>query len=283
MKTRILVAALFCIAGLTQAADFDTEPHLLISPNQLSLSSPDLNPVLYEDVLKISAGAAFLCFELIGFPILQKSVFWKKPPSTYKPFALGENEPYLMDKSLHFTGAGIITEINYHVMKSCFGFEDPILAAGLTSLAFWTIMEYFDGIASNGFSVNDQISNSLGAAFGMLKLKYPSFPVYVRMGIDDLRRTLNWAQAGFDLKKFGTDYYSMLKTEMIYVFDNNLYVGVALSKGEGKDNYKNRFGISVGYDLLNGIDDKGSSVIHKILGFAHRHAAISISATYWNR
>jgi len=284
MKARMLLAAVFCAVFVIQAADFDTDTRLLISPDMLQ--TRDLNCSISsssEDILKAGAGTAVLCFELIGFPILQKSVFWKRTPNTYTPFKLGEHEPYLMDKSLHFTGAGVTTELNYHLLKSGFGFEDPILAAGLASLAFWTIMECFDGVASTGFSINDQIGNTLGVVFGMLKLKYPSFPVYVRVGVEDLRRTLNWAQTGFDLKKFGTDYYSMLKTELIYVFDNNLYAGLALSKGIGRDNYSDRFGISVGYDLLNGIDNRGESVFYKILGFAQRHTAVSINATYWNR
>lgn len=188
-----------------------------------------------------------------------------------------------MDKSLHFIGGALMTELNYYMLKESFGFEDPVLAAGAASLAFWTVMECFDGISPVGFSTGDQIGNTLGTLFGMFRLKYPSFPVYVRAGVDDMKRAMQWAQSGFSLKKYGTDYYSMTKSEMIYMFHNNLYVGAALSKGVGKNNHSNRFGISAGYDLLNGIEKKDDSVLYKILGLGQRYASISISVTYWNR
>jgi len=239
--------------------------------------------VFEPSLMRKTAGTAILCFEIIGAPILQKYIFWHRPPSSYKAFKFDETEPYLMDKSLHFIGGAVMTELNYHLLKESFGFEDPVLAAGAASLAFWTVMECLDGVSSVGFSVRDQIGNGLGVLYGIFRLKYPEFPIYIRAGVDDMKRTTEWAQSGFSLKKYGTDYYSMTKTELIYMFDNNLYAGAALSKGVGKNNHDNRFGISFGYDLINGIEKNGNSFLYKVLGLGQRYASVSISVTYWNR
>jgi len=296
MKTRILPAVLFCAVSIIQAAgnlDLNLDVNTDINTN----INTNINTDLYEpssmssaaspSVMRKTAGTAILCFEIIGAPILQKYIFWNRPPSAYKAFKFDETEPYLMDKSLHFAGGALMTELNYYMLKETFGFEDPVLAAGAASFAFWTVMECFDGISSVGFSLRDQTGNTLGVLFGMFRLKYPSFPIYVRAGVEDMKRTMQWAQSGFSLKKYGTDYYSMTKTEMIYMFDNNLYAGIALSKGVGKNNYSNRFGVCAGYDLLNGMvngtEKKDDSVFYKILGLGHRYTSVSICVTYWNR
>jgi hypothetical protein len=282
MKTRVLLAALFCAASVIQAAsDFDYGFDLNIDTDLHRIASTDFAST--PGTMRTAAGVALLCFEFTGVPVLQKYIFFNRSPNSYTAFKFGEHESYLMDKSFHLVGTAIMTEFNYHLLKECFGLEDPVLAAGVTGLAFFTVLEYFDGIASTGFSTKDQIGNTLGALLGMLRLKYPSFPVYVRLGVEDSKRTMQWAQNGFSLKKYGTDYYSMTKSELIYVFDNNLYVGAALSKGVGKDNYSDRFGISFGYDILNGIEKKGDSAIYKMLGFGHRYTSLSICVTYWNR
>ena len=308
MKTRILLAVLFCAvsviqAGQDQGLSYDFHYDLNINTNldlsidkdiSIDLSTDYTNctdprelssacSVLTPSLMKKTAGVSILCFELIGVPVLQKYVFWHRPPGAYTAFKFDETEPYLMDKSLHFIGGAVMTELNYHLLKESFGFEDPVFAAGAASLAFWTAMECLDGVSSVGFSVRDQIGNTLGTLYGIFRLKYPDFPIYIRAGVDDMKRTVQWARSGFSLTKYGTDYYSMTKTELIYMFDNNLYAGAALSKGIGKNNHDNRFGICAGYDFLNGIEKKDDTFLYKVLGLGQRYASVSICVTYWNR
>ncbi|MFW6244452.1 MAG: hypothetical protein ACOC36_01055 [Fibrobacterota bacterium] len=269
-----------CTVCVLQAGEADTvascehpvsdEIHSLSPENRTSLT------------VSYTAGAGMLGFEFVGIPVLSRYFNWKKPVKWGNPFDnVRETEPYLHDDAWHFVGANITSEINYHILSEYFGMEDPLLAAGLLSLAFWTGMECLDGLTGAGFSVRDQTANTLGAAFGVLKLHNPDIPVYFRVGVENWGRFLMFAKSGFDRNKTGTDYYSIFKTELIYVFDNDLYAGVALSKGRGKENYSNRFGISVGYELLNDIGENEDSWLYQSLDFFRRHVVLAIGVTYW--
>ncbi|MFP4165147.1 MAG: hypothetical protein ACLFQB_08665 [Chitinispirillaceae bacterium] len=278
MRARKLLMVTLVVVCVLQAEKPDT----LVNP-RLSLESPsaadDKNNSL---ILDYAAGSGILGFEFVGIPVLSRYLNWKRPVKWENPLKfINELEPYLQDETWHFAGAHMTTEFNYHVLSHYFGREDPLVAAGVLSLAFWTGMECLDGLAGSGFSLRDQAANSLGAAFGMLKLRYPDIPVHFRLGVENWGRFLMFARSGFNRNKTGTDFYSIFKTELIYVFENDLYAGIALSKGRGKKNHTNRFGISAGYDLLNDIGENKDSHLCQFIDFLRRHLVLSIGVTYW--
>lgn len=270
-----------CIVCALQAEEADTVINYKQSPSEetYSLDRGDQNTSL---AFSYTAGAGMLGFEFIGVPVLSRYLNWKKPVKWDNPFKhIRELEPYLQDETWHFVGANITTEINHHILSEYFEIEDPLLAAGLLSLAFWTGMECLDGLAGAGFSLRDQTANTLGAAFGVFKLYNPDIPIYFRVGVENWGRFLMFAKSGFDRNKTGTDFYSMFKTELVYVFENDLYAGVALTKGRGKDNHNNRFGISFGYELLNDVGDDQDSWLWQGLDFMRRHVVLAVGVTYW--
>ncbi len=274
MGGRILLMMALCAVYL-QAQDTTSA--------EISIFSQDLaeSPSL-ESIMDYSTGGGLLAFEFVGIPVLSRYLNWKNPIHWDNPFRhIKESEPYFMDESWHFVGASLTSEFNYKLLSEYLKLEDPLLLSGLLSLAFWTGMECLDGLAGAGFSLRDQTANTLGAAFGILKVRYPELPIFVRIGVEDWGRFAMFAQSGFDRQLTGTDFYSMFKTEFIYVFDNDLYTGIALSKGKGKKNYSNRLGISVGWDLLNDVGKDSDSWFVKKVDFFRKYLIMSIGVTYW--
>ncbi|KMQ49671.1 hypothetical protein CHISP_3421 [Chitinispirillum alkaliphilum] len=279
MKSILPLVLALCTVVTVQAGEKSTEVIDIIDIDlkELFNFTPQTPPPGPNSLL----GATVLGVEFIGIPAFMLN-FKGESINNSNPFLnVEENEPYLQDKVWHFVGAAAKTELNYRLLNHYFSLENPAAAAGALSFAFWTLMECFDGLTSAGFSVHDQIANTLGMAFGIFNIYYPDIPIRVRIGVESWGRFFSFARSGFDLSSIGTDYYSIFKTELIYVFENDFYAGISLTKGRGKNNHSDRFGITVGYDIFGSIEENNNSWWAHTLAYFRNYLTLSVGATYW--
>jgi hypothetical protein len=227
-------------------------------------------------------GIGIIGLEFAGIPLLDIKYNYGKFPKLDNPFNnVKEKEPYIQDELWHFVGASAFTELNYGILQNCFGMESPYLLSGLMTLTFWTGMECLDGLSGSGFSVRDELGNVLGVTFSLIKIRYPGFPFKVRIGIRNFKSfatSLEKAIAGSIHHQLGSQY-DFMKVELIYRLpDSYLYAGAAVTRTE---NRKDLYGVTVGLDALDFINDISEGWWNKPLGFVTRHFSTGISFTYW--
>lgn len=246
---------------------------------EIDLRLPEV--IIAEEKGSSLLGATVLGVEFAALPLFNLHIKGDAVTFGNPLHNLRENEPYLQDNVWHFIGAAAATELHYLLLDHYFSISNPKVAAGALSLFFWTIMECFDGFTGAGFSVKDQVSNTMGVAFGIFKLYHPQIPLYIRVGVENWGRLVAFAGSGFDLCAVGTDYYSIFKTEIIYVFENNFYAGIGSIKGRGTGNHDDRYGVTVGYELFRGIEQENDYWWAHSLAYFRRHFILSIGVTYW--
>ncbi|NLG18715.1 MAG: hypothetical protein GX556_15405 [Fibrobacter sp.] len=229
--------------------------------------------------LKYVAGAGIIGMEFVGLPIIDRYLNWQKPVDWKNPFKnIEENEPYHQDELWHFVGCASTTELNYAVLKNLFGLDDPVYLSALSSLLFWTWMECLDGMNRSGFSIRDQIANTTGAIYSSIRLKYPGFPIYIRIGVRD------WA--GLTAKALDRNLealinvkYKMTKVEILYMAPNYAYSGIVISNSEkGKDD---KIGVTAGLDFAKMLNNEYKGWWNGPLGFFSNHLVLTLNFTYW--
>jgi hypothetical protein len=227
-------------------------------------------------------GAGLLGLEFIGLPILDIKCNYKKIPALRNPFAfVAEKEPFLEDELWHFVGASAFTELNYIILENYLFIHKPYLLTGLLTIAFWTGMECLDALSGSGFSLRDELGNIAGTTFSLCKLKYPDIPFKVRIGIKDIRSfnsSIQKAVNGSIHHQLGKQY-DFMKVEFIFILpDSYVYTGAAVSR---TGNREDLYGVTLGFDALDCINDLKDGWWNKPLGFIGRHFSTSISFTYW--
>jgi hypothetical protein len=227
-------------------------------------------------------GIGVIGLEFVGIPLLDIKCNYQKFPKLDNPFKyIEEKEPFIQDELWHFVGASSFTEINYMVLQNCFAMEKPYLLSGLMSLTFWTGMECLDALSGSGFSIRDELGNVLGVTFSLIKIKYPGFPLKVRIGIRNIKSfgtALEKAVSGSLHHQLGRQY-DFMKVELIYRLpESYLYAGAAVTRTENKHDL---YGVTIGLDALDFINDVNEGWWNKPLGFFNRHFSTGISFTCW--
>jgi hypothetical protein len=230
----------------------------------------------------ILLGIGMIGLEFVGIPLLDIKYNYRKFPRLDNPLNyIEEKEPYIEDELWHFVGASAFTEINYTILQNCFSMESPYLLSGLMTLTFWTGMECLDGLSGSGFSVRDELGNVLGVTFSLIKIKYPGFPFKVRIGVRNMKsfaKALEKSVSGSIHHQLGTQY-DFMKVELIYRLpDSYLYAGAAVTRTE---NRKDLYGVIIGLDALDFINDINEGWWNNPLGFFSRHFSTGISFTCW--
>jgi hypothetical protein len=227
-------------------------------------------------------GIGLIGLEFIGIPLLDIKYNYGKFPRLHNPLNyIEEKEPYIEDELWHFVGTSAFTEINYTILQNCFSMENPYLLSGLMTLTFWTGMECLDGLSGSGFSVRDELGNVLGVTFSLIKIKYPGFPLKVRIGVRNIRtfaKAVEKSVSGSIHHQLGTQY-DFMKVELICRLpDSYLYAGAAVSRTENK---KDLYGVTIGLDALDFVNDINDGWWNRPIGFISRHFSTGISFTWW--
>lgn len=233
-------------------------------------------------VYKVATGCGILALELIGIPAVDFKYNYRTIPKIDNPFKyVCEKEPYIQDELWHFVGASALTEINYRMFSNCFMMQNPYVVSGLLTVALMTGMECCDAWCGSGFSVRDECGNILGTIFSLVKIRYPEFPVKVRIGIKDLS-SFNVAVKNAlheSVRHQLGKQYDYMKVELIYTIpDLFLYGGVAVSR---TDNKKDLFGITAGLDVFDCVNSVKKGWWNESLSFVSRYFSASVSFTYW--
>jgi len=237
----------------------------------------------------IALGAGLLTAEYIILPAIAYKSWWEEGFIWDNPLNyIGEKEPFFADNAWHMAGCNMLTEFHYRVMHGCLRSRHSVLFATSLTLFTFTAVECLDALERTHkweFSLGDAFANVLGVGFWTLKHYYPEIPVSLRVGIrkwGDVANLLEEAASAitdFDKFKGGDfDHYSILKVEGILRFKPGIYCGVAISRKDAPSD-ENLWGITVGWDLIKGLDKKGSrkSLLHTI----SEYVSIPISFTYW--
>lgn len=228
-------------------------------------------------------GAGLLLTEFVVLPALDGTIGWEQPLRLQNPFRhIRETEPYIQDELWHFVGASASTNLNYHILRTFFDARDPVIAAGALSLLNWTIMECLDGMAGSGFSITDQIGNTLGAAFGMLSLTYPRVPVKMRVGVRNWSDLVDAVSDGVSTGNYSRSFserYTFMKTELIYMHQTGLYGGLAVST-HNRTEY-DMYGVTAGFDIIKWLNDRKEGWWNGPAEFTSSHFSAIVSFTWW--
>jgi|GEM_PF-558605 len=247
---------------------------------------PDSFP---QENKRIALGVGLLTAEYIILPVIAYNSWWKEGFIWDNPLNyIGEKEPFLADNAWHMAGCNMLTEFHYRVLHDCFRSRHAVLFSTSLTLFTFTIVECLDALERTHkweFSLGDAFANLLGVGFWTFKHYYPEVPVSIRVGIRKWGDVVNLleeaATAITDFEKFQIgdfDHYSILKVEGIYRFKPGIYCGVAISRQDAPSD-ENLWGVTVGWDLVKGLDKKGSrrSFLHTI----SEYVSIPVSFTYW--
>lgn len=269
------------------------DEHFRVIDNPLAPDDPNETYALPDtfsvENRNIPLGVGLLTAEYVILPAIAYKTWWKEGFIWDNPLNyIGEKEPFLADNAWHLAGCNMLTEFHYRIMHDCFHSRHSVLLATSLTLFSFTAVECLDALEKTGkweFSMGDAFANVLGVGFWTFKHYYPDTPVSIRVGIrkwGDVFDLLEEAAAAItDFSKFqagGFDHYSILKVEGIYNFKPGLYCGVALSRKDLPSD-ENLWGITVGWDLVKGLNKTGSrkSLLHTI----SEYVSIPISFTYW--
>jgi hypothetical protein len=250
----------------------------------LAEENPWNKPIANRNPHSVMVGMGILGAQFITLPLMEQWMCGGGKMSFVNPLEhIGEPEPYLEDKVWHFIGAHTTTAFHYKILHTYFGMNDPIIPASLVSLAFWTGMECFDVGLGTKFSIQDEIANVLGIGFGMLKHTYPSLPIQVRVGVKEWYGLMQNIYESFEANTTDNlyrNYYALMKTEVIYTFNNCWYAGLAISVEPGVQK-KDMFGATVGFDILSYVSRKFGEEMQPTFEILQQRCALSITATYW--
>lgn len=230
----------------------------------------------------ILLGISLLSLEFVGIPLLDIKYNYRDFPKLDNPLHyIKEKEPFIQDELWHFVGASAFTELNYLLLQNCFAIERPYLLSGLMTLTFWSGMECLDALSGSGFSVRDELGNVLGVTFSLIKIRYPGFPFKVRIGVRNFRtftKSVEKAITGSIHHQLGSQY-NFMKVELICRLpDTYLYAGAAVTR---TDDRKDLYGVTIGLDALDFLNDINEGWWNKPLGFVTRHFSTGISFTWW--
>lgn len=226
-------------------------------------------------------GVSLLTFQFAGIPLLDVALNYQKFPKLTNPLKhIYEREPFIEDELWHFVGAATFTDLNYYLYKHLLHSKHPLLLSGITSLSFWTGMECVDAIMGHGFSLLDETGNIAGIAFGILMLKYPDLPLRARIGVKNWNEFFKAASriASHGLHGEIGPQYNYMKVEFIYLFPSSLYTGLAVSR---KENKRNQFGITSGFDLINWLNKKKNGWWNFPLERFDNHFSLNLELTIW--
>lgn len=286
---------------LSYSSDIDTTNHdiksfaeyLKLPGNSNSSNTPVVHyypPDSYsQDNRHVALGVGLLTAEYIILPTIAYNSWWKEGFVWDNPFKyIDEKEPFLADNAWHMAGCNMLTEFHYRIMHDCFRSRQAVLFSTSLTLLTFTTVEFLDALEKTHkweFSLGDAFANVLGVGFWTFKHYYPDVPFSLRVGIrkwGDVASLLEEAATAitnFDKFKIGDfDHYSILKVEGIYRFKPGIYCGVAISRKDAPSD-ENLWGITVGWDLVKGLDRRGSrrSFLHTI----SEYVSIPVSLTYW--
>jgi len=245
-----------------------------------------------EKQKRILTGLSILSAEYIAGYSLAYSMWWPKGFRAINPFSnIGEKEPFIVDDIIHSIGNASSQEIHYAIMKTYFHIESPWPSMILTSLS-WFSIEVLDAMEKrNGWrlSINDELGNLAGIAFWYYRFKHPEIRLFLRLGFRQWDKASNYLRnlpllfTDRDAygRKHNHDKYALLKTELIYLLKNNLYVGTAVSRATANSS-KNVWGLTFGLDISNIVDQSTQGWWNKPMGFFQRHFTLNLSFTYWN-
>lgn len=237
----------------------------------------------------VTMGVILLTAEYTIGPAIAYANWWAPGFTWDNPFNhIGELEPYLEDNAWHLAGCTMITELHYRILHECFGSKyATTLATSLTFFDF-TAVECLDALEKTGrwkFSIGDEVANVLGIGFWLLKHRYPTLPVDVRIGVRkwgavrDLCREAYTAVANFErFKSENRDHYSILKVEGLYRLGHGFYLGIALSKKDSPSS-DNLWGITAGWDIIKGL--KGTGHRNSLFETMSEYVSMPISFTLW--
>ncbi len=242
-----------------------------------------------KDDRNIPLGVSLLAAEYIILPAIAYNSWWKEGFIWDNPLDyVGEKEPFLADNAWHLAGCNMLTEFHYRVINGCFRSRHSVLLSTSLTLFTFTAVECLDALEKTGkweFSMGDVFANVLGVGFWTFKHYNPDVPVSIRVGIrkwGDVADLLEEAATAItDFSKFQAgdfDHYAILKVEAVYRFKPGLYCGFSLSRKDSPSD-DNLWGITAGWDLVKGLNKKGSrtSILHTI----SEYVSIPISFTYW--
>jgi hypothetical protein len=242
-----------------------------------------------QEKRSVALGAGLLTAEYIILPTIAYYTWWEEGFKWDNPLNyIGEKEPFLADNAWHMAGCNMLTEFHYHVIHDCFRSRRSVLLATSLTLLTFTAVECLDALEKTGkweFSLGDAFANVLGVGFWTFKHYYPDTPVSLRVGIRkwnevfDLLEEAATAITDFDKFQAGDfDHYSISKVEGIYRFNPGFYCGLAISRKDSPSD-DNLWGITIGWDLVKGLDKKGNS--NSVLQTFSEFISIPISLTYW--
>lgn len=228
--------------------------------------------------LKHVAGIGILCAQYVSIPLIDYFINWKDPPGITNPFTnIRENETFHQDEMWHFIAAGSTTRLNYYLLRDFIGLSDPIWINAISNGIFWTSMEVLDGAIGSGFSIRDELGNLLGIAFSSLKLKYPSIPFSVRLGMADWRKFGSSFSNGF--RSINKNKYSFMKVDFLYTSPYYLYGGLSLSTD--LNSRTDRVGLTAGLDILKALNDWKKGWWNWPVDYMLESLNISVNFTVW--
>lgn len=245
-----------------------------------------------EKQKRILTGISILSAEYIAGYSLAYSMWWPEGFRSINPFSnIGEKEPFIVDDLIHSIGNASSQEIHYAIMKTYFHIESPWPSMILTSLS-WFSIEVLDAMEKrNGWrlSINDELGNLAGMALWYYRYQHPESRLFLRLGFrqwneaSDYIKSLPLLFTDRDTygRKHNHDKYAIVKTELIYLFDNNFYAGTAVSRAAANSS-KNVWGLTIGLDISNILNQSTQGWWNKPMGFFHRHFTLNLSFTYWD-
>lgn len=261
---------------------------LAFSQNNLSIHPESLR----EKNIRILTGSILLATEYISGYSLAYKMWWPEGFRKINPFTnIGEKEPFFVDEVIHSIGNIVSQDIHYAIMKKYFHVQSPWPSMILTSVS-WFSIEALDAMEKrNGwrFSINDELGNLAGVAFWYYKYKHPNSPIYLRLGFRQWGNAVEYIKdlpfLFTDRDKYGRqhnhDKYAILKTELIYMFNQNVYAGIAVSRAS-KNSQENTWGITAGWDIINNMNLLESKRYKVPFEFIRNNFTLNISLTYWN-
>ncbi len=241
---------------------------------------------------RILIGSVLLGVEYISGYSLAYKMWWPEGFRKINPFSnIGEKEPFFVDEIIHSFGNVLSQDIHYKIMKKYFHINSPWPSMILTSLS-WFSIEALDAMEKrNGwrFSINDELGNLAGVAFWYYKYNHPNSHLYLRLGFRQWGNAISFVQ---DLpllftdrdvfgKQHNHDKYTILKTELIYMFKQNVYTGIAVSRAS-PNSQNNVWGVTVGWDIINYLNQLKPGWYNTTFDFIRKNFSMNISITYWD-
>lgn len=268
---------------------------LIVLMMSLAFSQNDLSS--HQESLRaknkrILTGSILLGAEYITGYSLAYKMWWPEGFRKINPFSnIGEKEPFFVDDVIHAIGNIVSQDIHYAILKNYFHVQSPWPSMILTSVS-WFSIEALDAMEKrNGwrFSINDELGNLSGVLFWYYKHNNPDSPLYLRLGFRQWGNAVEYIK---DLpllftdrdvygKQHNHDKYSILKTELIYMFKQNVYAGIAVSRAS-ENSQKNTWGITAGWDVVSNMNSLESNRYNVPLKFIRNNFTLNISLTYWN-